>query len=76
MFYISTLATYQHRPSLVTQMVKNMPAMQDMQVPLLGQEDTLRKGMAIHFILLAWETPWTEEPGGLHAMGLQRFGRK
>ena len=57
-------------------MLKNTPAMQDMQVPYLGQEDILKKGMAIHFSLLAWETPWTDEPGGLQAMGLQRFGHK
>ena len=38
----------------------------------LGWEDLLEKGMAIHSSVLAWRIPWTEEPGGLHSMGLQR----
>ena len=45
-------------------MVKNLPAVQVNQVQSLGQED-LEKGMATHFSILAWEIPWTEEPGGL-----------
>ena len=44
-------------------MVKNLPAVQVNQVQSLGQED-LEKGMATHFSILAWEIPWTEEPGG------------
>ena len=47
------------------QMVKNLPAMQEIQVQFLGQEDHLEKGMAIHFSILAWRIPWTEEPGKL-----------
>ena len=58
---------------LVAQMVKNLPAMQETQVGSLGQED-LEKGMAIHSNILAWRIPWTEEPGGLQSMGLQRVG--
>ena len=46
--------------------------MQETQVPSLGWEDTLEKGMATHFNNLAWRIPWTEEPGGLQSIGLQR----
>jgi len=56
----------------VAQMVKNLPAMKETWVPSLGQEDPLEKGMATHSGILAWEIPWTEEPGGLHSMGSQR----
>ena len=52
--------------------VKNLPAMQEMQVWSLGQEDPLKKEMAIHSSILAWEIPWTMVPGGLQSMGLQR----
>ena len=45
--------------------------MQEIQVQSLGQEDTLEKEMAIHSSTLAWEIPWTEEPGGLQSMGSQ-----
>ena len=53
-------------------MVKNLPAMQDTQVQSLGREDPLEKGLAAHSRILAWRIPWTEEPGGLQSMGLQR----
>ena len=53
-------------------MVKNAPAMQEMQVQSLGQEDPLEKEMATHSRMLAWEIPWTEEPGGLWSMGSQK----
>ena len=46
-------------------MVKNPPAEQEMWVQSLGQEDPLEKEMATHSSILAWEIPWTEEPGGL-----------
>ena len=52
-------------------MVKNPPAMQEMQVRSLDQEDPLEKEMATHSSLLAWEIPWTGEPGGLQSMGSQ-----
>ena len=45
--------------------------MQQTQVCSLGWEDPLEKGIATHFSILAWEIPWTEEPGGLQFMGLQ-----
>ena len=47
-------------------MVKNLPAMQEIQVRSLGWEDSLEKGMATHSSILAWKIPGTEEPGGLH----------
>ena len=60
--------------SLVAQMVKNLPAMQETQVQSLGQEDPLQKGMATHSSILAWKVPWTEKPGRLQSMGSQRVG--
>ena len=56
-------------------MVKNLPAMQEMQktwIRSLGWGDQLEKEMTIHSSILAWEIPWTEESGGLEFMGLQR----
>ena len=58
----------------VAQMVKNLPAMQETWVRSLGQVDPLEKGLAIHFSVLAWRIPWTEEPDGLQFVGLQRVG--
>ena len=58
--------------SLVAQTVKRLPAMRETQVLSLAQQDPLGKGMATHSSILAWEIPWTEEPGGLQSMGLQR----
>ena len=57
--------------SLVAQMVKNPPAMQETRIQSLGQEDPLEKGMATHPSVVAWEVPWTEERGGLQSMELQ-----
>ena len=51
--------------SLVSQMVKNLPAIQETQVQSLGQEDPPEKGMATHSSILAWRIPWTKEPGDL-----------
>ena len=59
--------------SLVAQTVKNLPAMQETQVQSLGWEDPLEKEMAIHYSILAWRIPWTEEPGELQSMGSQRI---
>ena len=55
-------------------MVKNLPAKQEKWLLSLGQEDPLEKEMATHSSILAWEIPWTEEPGGLQSMGSQRVG--
>ena len=53
-------------------MVKNLPAVEETWVQSLDQDDPLEKGMATHSSILAWRVPWTEEPGGLQSMGLQR----
>ena len=53
-------------------MVKNLPAVQETQVQSLGWEDPLEKQMTTPSSILAWEIPWTEEPGGLQSMGSQR----
>ena len=53
-------------------MVKHPSAVQEIQVRSLDQEDSLKKGMATHSSILAWRTPWTEKPGGLYSIGLQR----
>ena len=58
--------------SLVAQMVKNVPAMPETWIQFLGQEDPLEKGMATHSSILAWRIPWTEKPGRLQSMGLQK----
>ena len=58
----------------VAQMVKNPPAMKEMRVRSLGQEDLLEKGMAPHSSILARTIPWTEKPGRLQSMGSQRVG--
>ena len=60
--------------SLVVQMVKNPPAMQETWVLSLSWEDPLEKGMATRSSILAWRIPWTEEPGRLQSMGSQRVG--
>ena len=61
----------------VAHTVKNPSAIQEKQetwVRSLGQEDPLEEGMATHSCILAWRILWTEEPGGLQSMGLQRDG--
>ena len=60
--------------SLLAQLVKNPPAMQETWVQSLGWEDPLGKGEATRSSILAWRIPWTEEPGGLQSMGLWRVG--
>ena len=61
------------RASLVAQLVKNLPALQETRVQSLGWEDSLEKEMATHSSILAWELPWTDEPGGLQAIELQKL---
>ena len=58
--------------SLVAQMVEHLPVMQETQVQSLGREDPPEKGMATHFSFLAWRIPWTDEPGWLQSIELQR----
>ena len=60
--------------SLVAQRLKHLPAMQETRVRSLGQEDPLEKKMTTYSSILAWEIPWTEEPGGLQSTRLQRVG--
>ena len=58
--------------SLVVQTVKNPPAVREIWIPSLTQEDPLEKGMSTPSSILAWRIPWTEEPGGLQSMELGR----
>ena len=53
-------------------MVESLPAMWEIQVQTLGQQDPLEKEMATHFNILAWKIAWMLEPGRLQSMGLQR----
>ena len=71
-YILSTTTVF--RASLVAQMAKNLPAMQETQVQSLGWKDPLEKGLTTHSSILAWRIPWTEEPSGLQSMGLQRVG--
>ena len=66
--------TIMNRASLVAQMVKLLPAMQETWVRTLGWEDPLEQEMATHSSTLAWKIPWTEEPGRLQFMGSLRIG--
>ena len=78
MIYIYTYTyvyTHSHMhvgASLGAQMVKNLPAMRETWLQLLGWEDSLKKGMTTHSSILAWKIPWTEEPDRLLSMGSQR----
>ena len=56
------------------QMVESLPAVREIRVQSLGQEDPLEKEMATHSCILAWKIPWTEEPDRLQSMSLQRVG--
>ena len=56
----------------MVRMVKNLPAVQETWIRSLGWEDSLEKGLATHSSILAWIIPWTEEPGRLQSMELQR----
>ena len=58
--------------SLVVQMVKNLPEMQETWVQSLGQEDPLEEEVATHSSILAWKIPQSEEPGGLQSMELHK----
>ena len=65
-----------HWDSLVAQRIKHLPAMRETQVQSLGWEDPLEKEIAAHSSILAWEIPWTQEPGGLQSTGSQRVGHE
>jgi len=60
----------------MSQIVKNLPALQETWVGSLGREDPLEKRMDRHSSILVWRIPWTEEPGRLQSMGLQRVGHE
>ena len=59
---------------MVAQKVKDLPAIWETQVQFLGLEDPLEKEIATYSSILSWRIPWTEEPGGLQSVGLQRVG--
>ena len=73
MLFFKLLLHLSSSASLVAQMVKNLPAMQETWVRSLGWEDPLEEGMVTHSSTLAWKIPWMEEPGGLQSMGLQEL---
>ena len=56
---------------LVAQTVNNLPSLLETRIQSMDWEDPLEEGMAAHFSILAWEIPWTEEPGGLQSMESQ-----
>ena len=72
---IHLILTKTHGASLVAQMIKNLPEMQETQIWSLGWEDPLEKGMAIYSSTLAWRIPWTVEPGRLQSTGSRRVGQ-
>ena len=72
--FFSLSASSNHWASLVAQTVKNLLAMRETWVQFLGCKDPLEKGTATHSSILAWRIPWTEEPGGLQSIRLQRVG--
>ena len=73
--YIKNIQWYLYKgASLVAQTVKLLSAMLETWVRSLGREDPLEKEMATHSSTLAWKIPWTEEPGRLQSMWLQRVG--
>ena len=74
-FLNTSASSYQFKDFKVpTQTVKHLPAMRETWVRFLGREDTLEKEMATHYSTFAWKIPWTEEPGMLQSVGLQRVG--
>ena len=71
--YVAELDLKYYWASLVAQMVKCLPAMQETRVRSLVLEDPLEKGMATYSSILAWRMPWAEEPGRLQSTGSQRI---
>ena len=67
-----SIITNGHPWSIYTQTVNRVPTMQVTAVQSLSREDPLEKEMAPHSSIFAWKIPWTEKPGGLQSMGLQR----
>ena len=73
-FFISDFFFLSFWASLVAQTVKHLPAIRVTQVQSLSREDPLEKEMEIHARILVWRIQWTEKPGRLQSMGLQRVG--
>ena len=73
-FILSHSSDLGYWASLVAQMVKNLPALQETWVQSPGQEDPLEKGMATHSSIFPWRILWIEEPGELYFMGSQTTG--
>ena len=71
-YFLGFISLHWNRASLIAQLLKNLPAMQETLVQFLGQKDPLQKGMATHSSILVWRIPRTEEPGGLRSIRLQR----
>ena len=69
-----TISFFRHKTSLMAQRVKHLLKMRETQVQSLSREDPLEKEIATHSSTLAWKTPWTEKPGRLQFMGLERVG--
>ena len=67
--------TLNHYFNMLAQVVNNLPTMQETWVHSLVRDKSLEKGMATHSSILAWRTPWTEQPDGLQSMGSQRETR-
>ena len=63
---------HRNMASLVAQVVRNLPTVQETRVQFLGWDDPLEKGMTTYSSILAWRIPWTEKPGELQSLGLQR----
>ena len=72
---VPTITTWYGSSSLVAQRLKHLPPMWETRVLSLGWEDPLEKEMVTHSSILAWRIPWTEKPGRLQSMGLQRVGQ-
>ena len=66
---------FSYLSSKLAQTVKNLPAMQEIPGPIPQSPSLTQKGMATHYSILAWSIPWTEEPGELQSVGLQRVGQ-
>ena len=69
--YVSLSSSSSPSEVSLAQLVKNLPAVQEILVQFLGREDPLEKGMATHSSIRVWRIPWTEEPGRLQSMGSQ-----
>jgi len=74
--YVSLSSSSSPSEVSLAQLVKNLPAMQEILVRFLGWEDPLERGMATHSSILVWRIPWTEEPGRLQSMGSQGVRQK